>query len=269
MVQHADETPSQRNIVREALLKRMETWEIHATSPAETSLAHLLLAQMFALDGQDASALLHLNTKWNTTVGCGFINTSFHVLAYLYHKSNESKPLLQPLDRGRHIHESTGWDAFTRNRPNNVQLASVNHNDFVCFALGRPRYSTLQLQSATSDRPDPSTPVSEYVQSCLDWCITSINDTLPGVTVSLLYWNSSPSAETTLSDTLTVYKYLHKQLRREWRGDSKKPTTGWKWMQNTREALGISTVELLIFCCDMVMHDSRPQPFHDYYMYSY
>lgn len=263
----AAETSSQRDIVREALSKRMESSKDHNTSPSEKSLAHMLLAQMFALDGQDSLALLQSNTKWNTTVSCGPVDTSFDVLAYLYYKSHGSRPFVRSREQSRPIPELTGWDAFTRKRPTSVQLASVNLGDFNSFALGL-RHASLQLQPVPSDLPDPTTPVSVHLRSCLDWCINSIDDTFPGVTSSPspFHWKSRTIAETLLPDTLAVYSYLHEQCRWEWHYRPEESFTCWKWMENTSDVLGISASELLIVCCDMVMWDNTPRMAYDYYL---
>lgn len=191
----AAETSSQQKIAREALLKRIGPSQDYDTSPSENSLAHKLLAQIFALDGRDDLALLLPDIEWNRTLRCGSVNTSFDVLAYLHHKIHESRRFLQPQDRSRHIPELTGWDAFTRKRPSYDQLVSVNEDDFVLFALGL-RDASLQFQLVPLNLPDPSTSVSEHVESCLDWCINSIDASFPVWKIKPLDWDPRSNSET-------------------------------------------------------------------------
>ncbi|KAK8134607.1 hypothetical protein PG984_006619 [Apiospora sp. TS-2023a] len=264
----AAETQSQQRIVQEGLCNRIDTLEDDATSPSGIYLASMLLAQMSVLNLQEEWFTLHQNRELIKFMGCDSGNSSFNVLSYLYRKMDRSGTFFQPLISRYHNPESKGWEAFTRMRPTICQLETVNSGDFIrfiCFGW-EPEAKTLP-RPTTSYRSDPITSVSEYVRSCIQWCIDAIDHTFPGVPVSTVVWSSEEAlrpTEDALLDTLTVYNYLHKQWRREWLGFSKTLNSNRKWMNNTHETLGISAAELLVVCCDMVMNNSKSPPTDPY-----
>ncbi|KAK6829511.1 hypothetical protein PG987_010095 [Apiospora arundinis] len=248
----AAEAPWQRDIVKEVLLRRMTASSDHDISRSEGMLAHMLLGQMFVLDQQYTPAKDHFESIQKPIAGCDSADSSFDILAYLYHKGLGSGMTLQPGEQN------------CKDRSIKDQVRSVNHRDFVRFALNS-RYSTLSpflFGKIASDGPYPSTAVSQYVRSCIDWCSMSIDCIVPGASsfAAWLYEESSLPRTSRWEGTLALYNYLHRKWRREWHGDSQESTVRWSWMDDTRETLGISAAELLVACCDMVTHINTPRP---------
>lgn len=228
-------TQSQRDEVKKFLTANLRS-ESRTASSSEKSLANMLLAQMFSLDGMPDLYESHLASA--AAVRSTYIDTSFDVLAYLYRMHpQEDEP--RPKVRGQSIQSIT------------THLASVGYEGFVQFALGL-RYSYLS-ENSTEYHEYPGTVLCDCVRSCVDWCAISIDVTLLGQPFNTK-WLARGSSYLDICrwpEVMALYNYLY----RKWRSDeSDRETTlsHWGWRSNTRKKLGISAAELLIVCCDMI-----------------
>ncbi|KAK7920289.1 hypothetical protein PG985_008311 [Apiospora marii] len=235
------ETPSQRTLVRELLLTRLDILQFESISPSETMLAHMLLAQMFALDGHFALSEKHLNTPLKLTVVRRSVDTSFEVLSYLHYKHPRPGSDTQTCDQGYEAHLISQY------------LPSVTCSDFVDFAYDQRRTSSwLRNDSVSWDHPRAA--VSEYVRSCIAWCSTAIlkdsPSRFPCFDTGLQAKGSSAPYSITWQDTVALYNYFNKMFL-----DGEPGRFKWmSWRERTREKLGISSAELLVVCCDMIAH---------------
>ncbi|KAK7978375.1 hypothetical protein PG988_005865 [Apiospora saccharicola] len=231
----AAETQPQRNLVKILLLNRLNTEERTASS-SERSLANLLLAEIFSLNGEPTLYKSHLASA--ASARSTSVDASFDVLAYLYR-----------------IHpQEIGSKPRVRGQPNQSiagHMASVSYEGFVQFALGL-RYSSLTGNS-TEYHDYPGTVVSSCVRSCVDWCAISVDITLLDQPFDT-DWLTQESSYLTICrwpEVMALYNYLY----RKWRSDESDGETKlahWEWTSSTRAKLGISTAELLIVCCDMI-----------------
>ncbi|KAK8877637.1 hypothetical protein PGQ11_002583 [Apiospora arundinis] len=180
------ETTSQRKFVREDLLRRLRTLEYYDTGPSETMLQRMLLAQVGSLNEQSALADHPFDSTLKPAVDShGFSDASFDVLAYLSHKHSrrETDPRFWNQD---------GTSDFSDDR-----MASICHHEFIQFIVDLRCSSGVR--SIPSDQNDPSTMVSDYVKSCIEWCAIVIS-------VDCELFDTSRSAEDP------------RPLRQAWRG---------------------------------------------------
>ncbi|KAK8078251.1 hypothetical protein PG996_004421 [Apiospora saccharicola] len=234
--------PQQRAWARELLLRRLGTSADAIISPSEKMLSHMLLAQMFALDGQTPASEHHLKSALEPTVDSKIVDTSFDVLAYLHYKYPRPGQDSGPGDQSRKAH-------FLHQC-----LPSVNHDSFVRF-VREMRGSVFKRE--TSDCEQPIAAVSAYVRSCIDWCAVAISNDSGELQdqffdATKLALGTLPPNASMWPETATLYNYFHPRLRELESGRANHSPVQWKWVGKTRQTLGISSAELLVVCCDMM-----------------